>query len=235
MDKPPKKYSTSEIIITVLAIIIILVLSYLIYYYSVKTMFLAAIEQSFNNDFSVVKTPAKNPTEIITFKPPEILPTVQKNGKCFASSVAEPFRQDAFRCMIGNLIYDPCFAVAQNGFVYCQVGIDDSAGFLMKLTQALPKVSLPKVIQTNWAWFIKLKDGTYCSPFTGTRPFFGTGPDAQIAYYGCNSNNQDEQIVLLGDLTEGDVWTADEAILIKTGTAWAIKSTQKIDIDTVWQ
>ncbi|MGA2418123.1 MAG: hypothetical protein ABSF55_02705 [Candidatus Staskawiczbacteria bacterium] len=231
-----KKYSVSTIIITSVAVIIIFILAFLFYYYSTMPAPVAP-QESAPVTTSQQQPPAPQiiPTNIITFAPPATLPTVQKNGKCFASSIAEPYRQDAFRCMIGNLIYDPCFSIAQKGFVYCQVNVDESTGFLMKLTQALPKVSVPAVMQDNWAWFLQLKDGTYCSPFTGTRPFYGSGPNAQVAYYGCNSNNKDEQVVLLGDLTKGDVWTAQEAILTKTGTAWTIQSTQRVDIDTVWQ
>ena len=117
--------------------------------------------------------------------------------------------------------------------------MDASTGFLMKLTQVLPKVSVPATTQDNWAWYVKLKDGTECSPFTGTRPFFGTGPDAPVAYYGCKSNDKTQEIMLLGDLTEGTVWEAQEATLTKVGGvpsgSWTIQSTKQVDIDTVWQ
>ncbi|MGD0577215.1 MAG: hypothetical protein ABSA74_04020, partial [Candidatus Staskawiczbacteria bacterium] len=176
-------------------------------------------------------------TSVINFAPPQTLPATQKNGNCFSSSVAAPFRQDAFRCMVDNSIYDPCFIVSEKGFVYCQEGIDASTGFLMKLTQDLPVVTPGVTVQTNWAWFLTLEDGTECSPFTGTRPIFNPGPNAQVAYYGCKSNDASQQIVLLGDLTQGNTWTANEAILTKTGGSgpWAIKSTKKVNITTVWQ
>lgn len=230
------KYSISTIVITVLAIIIILALSFLFYYYATKPA--PAVSYAGHINTVVQQTPAVSqivPTNVITFSPPNVLPTGQKSGNCFASSVAMPFRTDAWRCMVVNAIYDPCFSVNKKGFVYCQVGIDESTGFLMRLTKALPKPDIPPVMQNNWAWYVMLKDGTECSPFTGTRPFFGTGPGAQVAYYGCKSNDKNKQIDLLGDLTEGTVWTATEALLTKTGTNWTINSTQQVDINTVWQ
>ena len=96
----------------------------------------------------------------------------------------------------------------------------------------MPEVFLPEIIQNNWAWFVKLRDGTYCSPFTGTRPFFGGD---KIAYYGCESNIENEQVILIGDLTKGDIWTANKAVLIKEKDNWAIKFLEQIKIDSVWQ
>lgn len=233
-------YSKSTIIITVSVIIIILVLASLFSYFAIKVGTIPPTVQQAPRQ-KVVKpvAPAITPTNIVVFMPPETLPTVQKTGNCFASSIAQPYRKDAWRCTVKNAIYDPCFSVAQKGFVYCQVGIDASTGFLMKLTQALPKPEVPAAAQDNWAWFLTLKDGTQCSPFTGTRPFFGQGPNSEIAYYSCKSDNPDQQIMLLGDLAKNTVWTANEAILVKSGGVptgpWVINSTKVADIDTVWQ
>jgi hypothetical protein len=239
MIENQKKYSVSTIIITAIAIIIILVLAFLFYDYSIKPISLAplaVVESSGVKTTPPLAPPVQIiPTNVIRFLPPEILPAEQKSGYCWVSSIAEPFRTDAFRCMVGNLIYDPCFSTIQKGFVYCQTNTDSSTGFLIKLTKPLPSPEVPKVVQNNWAWFLMLRDGTYCSPFTGTRPFFGQGPSAEVAYYACDSINNDQQVVLLGDITAGNVWTAEEAFLVKDGTNWVVASSQKADIDTIWQ
>src|SRR5690349_13109900 len=36
----------------------------------------------------------------------------QVSGSCFAGSLADPGRVDAYRCSSGNRIYDPCFLAA---------------------------------------------------------------------------------------------------------------------------
>ena len=234
-----KKISISTIVITTVAIIIILVLVFLFYYYAGKAGPTYNPEQVVYTNKNVpvkkveppVVVPAVETTNVITFKVPDVLPTLTKQGKCTGSSVAQPFREDAFRCIIGKLVYDPCFTVTQKGFVYCQVGIDESTGFLMKLTTVLPKPSLPTEKLTNWAWFVKLKDGTTCSPFTGAKL---TVQD-KTANYGCKSNVKDEQIVLMGDLTVGTVWTAEKAIIVKDGTNLIVKSSERVNIETVWQ
>jgi len=238
------KYSISTIVVTSVVVIIILVLGFFLYYFLSKSIpltsegFSSTVVKN-NNKNNIQVSPALKeppppqiiPTNVINFTPPQILPVVQKSGKCFASSIASPFRQDAFRCMVGSSIYDPCFTINKNGFVYCQIGIDDSTGFLMKLTQALPRVSVPKNIQTNWAWYLKLEDGTACAPFTGSRPNFGS----DIAYYGCKSADKEQQIVLVGDLIEGSVWLAKELIVVKNGTSWVTKSSAQVKINTVWK
>jgi len=241
MEEAPRKRSASTVAVTIISVIIILVLAFLFYYFTVK-LSLTNDEESPSGNTNQVSKPAVVPTNVITFLPPETLPSTQQSGNCFANSIAQPFRQDAWRCTVGNAISDPCFETAPStgsgqakGFVFCQMNPLTSDSFLIKLTKALPSPEAPVNKQTNWAWFLTLKGGIICSPFTGTRPFFGAGPDAQVAYYGCKSDNKDQQIVLLGDLIEGNVWKANEAILIKTGTAWTISSTQQVDIETVWK
>jgi len=241
MDEVPKKRSISTIIITVTAIIIILALAFLFYYFTVKSISViseTSLPFTKASDKKQEVRPVIVPTNVIKFSAPATLPVTQKNGDCFANSVAQPFRSDAWRCMVGNAISDPCFETGQREFVFCQMNPLVPDSFLIKLTKVLPAPETPANKQTNWAWFLTLKDGTICSPFTGTRPFFGNPPDVQAAYYGCKSNNPAEQIVLLGDLIEGAVWKANKAILTKTGgttSAWTISSTQQVDIETVWQ
>ena len=217
---------------------IILFLALLFYYYSVQTVLLTSEESAFalkNNNINYTDKPAVPAvahTNIMIFTTPDILPAIQKSGKCFTSSIAAPYRKDAWRCMIANTIYDPCFETKQNGFVFCQPNPVVSDYILIKLTQVFPKASAPAAAKDNWAWFLTLKDGTQCYPFTGTRPFFSKD---QIAYYACKSNDDSKQIVLIGELIKDVIWKANKAILTKTGTAWAISTLKQVDINSVWQ
>jgi hypothetical protein len=230
---------------TTVVIVIILVLAFLFYYFFIKLSSLSApdfVEESVNipqDEEEEIIIPEIIPTDVIVFAPPEPLPSEQKTGNCFASSVAQPFRQNAWRCTVQNTIYDPCFETADKNFVFCQMNPTSQDSFLIKLTKALPKPEVPKVTQDNWAWYLLLKDGTPCSPFTGTRPSYGTPPNTQVAYYGCTSEDKSQQIVLLGDLTEGEVWKANEAILIRSGAKatgpWIIQSTKEAEIATIWK
>ena len=222
------KNSVSTIVITILAIIIILVLAFLFYYYSVTPV---PVPNLSTQKVVVTKTPQPNKvvaTNVITFASPVALPTNQESGNCFASSVAEPYRQDAWRCMVQNGIYDPCFTTAKDGFVFCPVDPSKKDSVVIKLTSPLPKPTVAKTAKINWAWFIKLEDGSFCSPFTGTLPPLKD----KMAYYGCSGA---EGEVLVGDLVQGKVWTATEGITVFDGTNWVLKSQKKVNIDTVWQ
>lgn len=217
--------------VAVVAIIIIIILAVLLYYFTAKEVSLTS-----TNLASVSNLPQQvEPTKVVEFGPSEILPTEIKSGHCFTNSIAEPYRQDAFRCSVGNLIYDPCFKTKEENFVFCQPNPLMPSAFLIKLEKPLPQVSVPAEIQNNWAWFVKLKNGIYCSPFTGTRPFFESEQGVLIAYYACNSENSDQQIVLMGNLTVGKVWIANKAVLEKSDENWIIKSTEKVEVETVWK
>lgn len=241
VPKPKKKkIPPSSIWAVSISTLVFMVLLGIMYYFSV-----APIPQSQlvpTDNFTAKKTEdvkeepkpiTINPTTVIKFTPTETLPTETKNGNCFSSS-ASALRQDAWRCSVENSIYDPCFSLSQKpGYVFCQQ--DPLAGqpFIVKLTKSLPKVLPQKNQQDNWAWFLVLRDGTQCSPFTGTRPLFGTPPDIQAAYYGCKTEGEKEQIVLLGDLVKGEVWTANAATISENRKD--IKNTSIVQIETVWQ
>ncbi len=225
MGEEKSKNNTTNIIVTAIAVLIIIFLAFLLYKYSVKPI-PEAIQPA-------ALKPIAKPTKIISFLPADILPKTVQNGSCWENSVAYPFRQDAWRCMVENNIIDPCFSAKQDGYVICPGNPQKDEGVAIKLTKPLPKAETPKETQDNWAWFLILKDGTFCSPFTGTRPFFG--PD-QAAYYGCNSADDTKQILLLNDLEKGNIWKATEAILTKNASgSWTINSAKQADIDTIWQ
>jgi hypothetical protein len=63
--------------------------------------------------------PLNLPTEVTIFRPP--LPSTggEQEGNCWTNSIAVN-RSDAWRCMLGNRIYDPCFeATGQTRQVIC--------------------------------------------------------------------------------------------------------------------
>lgn len=243
-----KKSKIAGIVVAVVAIIIITALA-LVYYFLAADVFSEEIVfQKINATLSIIvgrevvvfpEAPAvMQPetlvftTEVVIFKTPESLPTEIKQGKCFSGSIAQPYRQDALRCQVESQIFDPCF-ITPNDYVYCKTDPSKEGGdFLIKITDSLPKIVLPKELKNNWAWFVELKDGTFCSPFTGTKPMIQGGA---IANYGCKSNAQGQNIVLIGDLKRGSIWTATKAILSKSGANLVITSSQKQEIKSVWQ
>lgn len=233
-----KKSSALAIIVIILAVIIILFLAFLFYYYATKS-FVSSPEVTNNPPASQTQqpaqeqeeTPAITPTSVIAFAPPETLPAEQKNGNCWTASLTQPYRKDAFRCAVGSVVYDPCFATDQASLVFCQTNPATGNPVVIKVTKALPAVTLPSTIKDNWAWFVKLSDGTICSPITATKIYV----NGEQAIYGCTPPDKTTQIVLMGDLTKADRWTANKVVREKQGASWVLKSRDEVEVDTVWQ
>lgn len=246
----PKKESNRRspifaVIVAIIAVLIIIGLAFVFYYYAIKSSIFspgvsvdttkttpAPVETTKLEETPTSATPTVVPTNVVAFSVPEVLPTDQKSGSCWTSSIAYPYRQDAFRCAVGAAVYDPCFKTSDANLVFCQMNPIAEASFTIKLTKALPKITLPAVIKDNWAWFLKLKDGTICSPFTGTK----IKVNGQDTFYGCTPPDKNTQILILGDLIKGDqVWMANKVTREKQGTNWVLKSTEEVEVDTVWQ
>jgi hypothetical protein len=182
------------------------------------------------------------PTQVVSYIPN--IPasgSAAQSGSCWTNSVAAPYRFDAWRCTVGNGIYDPCFAIPNpvgTKNLLCGANPSNqtaSSTFVLQLTKPLPTPgAMPSSTPSNWAWAVMLADGTYCTPFTGTRPFAATG---EAAYYGCSSKNPAEEYIF-GDLNDANaIWTAEIGTLSKSTSTYppAVESLQNVPVKTVWQ
>ena len=100
-----------------------------------------------------------------------VVPHVQvKSGYCWTSSAVTP-RDDAWRCLVGNVIYDPCFSSDfAGGVVVCPVPWADT-GTEIQLTQPLPKAishTAPSARLQPWA--IQTAPGATCVLASGAGP-----------------------------------------------------------------
>jgi len=228
--------SLIKIIVTVFAVIAILALAFLYYYFATKSNSFGGIKLAEVENFSSIASISapvvvSNLTKVISFTIPEELPQTIQSGSCWVSSIAAPYREDAFRCKIESSIYDPCFAMAPEGFVYCPMNPLKEESFLIEFTESLPESEIPSKKKNNWAWFVELKDKTYCAPFSGTRIFIGN----YVAYYSCNSDVDGKIVVLMGDLIPGDIWKANKAVVAQDGDNMTIQSLEEVEIGTIWQ
>lgn len=237
-------------IITVAAIAVIIVLSFLYYYYGIRLV----PESSDNIVVVTVPTPPKKPetppvtenpeppqppnfpegtyTKIVTYIPSALANSVKniKKGKCLSYSIAQPFREDTWRCVVENKSYDPCFAVDKDKMLCQNNPLKESDMFLVNLTDP----PLPRVEKDNWAWFLTFDDGTYCAPYTGRRPQV----EGEEVYYGCKKPAGNQTMVILGELKRGIKWTAETAILSPQNlqnNQWKISSIKEMEVKQVWQ
>jgi hypothetical protein len=105
---------------------------------------------------------------------PTITVTKTVRGSCFAASIAAD-RNDAWRCMSGNLIHDPCFSSTRaKGIVLCPAAAWKRSGIKIKLTAALPRPgNKPKPSTSGRPWAIKTTSGLRCAVLTGMAPVSG--------------------------------------------------------------
>jgi len=222
----------SKIVVVVVFIVVIL--------FGVGQFFAFSNINSNTNSQHATQAPAStaSPTQVVAFAasvPANGTPT--ENGSCFTNSIAAPYRSDAWRCTVGNAISDPCFQIPGSKDLLC--GVNPAEGpyatstFVLHLTKALPVASVPAATPTNWAWAVQLADGTYCTPFTGTRPFTASGT---VGYYACSSPNPNESMIF-GDLNaSSSAWLAEVGSLAtSTSSLPTLQYSEIVPVLTVWQ
>jgi hypothetical protein len=93
--------------------------------------------------------------------------TTSASGYCFTSSDVTR-RDDAWRCLVGNELFDPCFSSSLAfGIVVCPVPWTDS-GTEINLSRPLPSPSShtpPSLSLEPWA--VETADGDYCTLSSG--------------------------------------------------------------------
>jgi hypothetical protein len=166
------------------------------------------------------------PTQVIQYVP-AVPSGAEQQGRCWTSSLAVA-RDDAWRCMVGNEIFDPCFAVSSAQTIVCDADpATNKPGFVLKLTEPLPAPDVPaQVKQSYQGWLVQLSDGTICSYATGAT----TGVNGERVNYLCS-----DKWGLLGDLHPGRVWTADKVIIEVGPNGPTLKQSETVTIRTVWQ
>jgi hypothetical protein len=128
--------------------------------------------------------------------------TREVTGSCFTRSLASPSRPDAWRCMAGNGLMDPCYQriMGDEKQLACPVGGPWPANVvLLTLTQALPQEDRKVPDRDNvLPWALELANGQKCTQFTGA-----TAPVAGMRInYGCPNG-----FTIVGDIDRSQpVW-----------------------------
>ena len=173
--------------------------------------------------FDWERTVRVSTTNVITFRPAGIR-GLEQVGYCWTESLASG-QPDAWRCMAGNSIYDPCFTIAgETGAVACGASpTGDPYAFRLKLTRPLPERTAPAI---DRPWMVELADDVVCGYLTGA----STGVGGERANYGCTDG-----WYILGDPRPGHVWMADEAQIAMTRQGPALLDSAEVNLKTVWR
>jgi hypothetical protein len=153
-----------------------------------------------------------------------------REGSCWTESIAVT-RSNAWRCMVGNAISDPCFAEPANQKeLVCDANPAlNKIGFVLKLTKPLPESSLQD--QGAQPWLFRLADNSICEAMTGTL----SPVNGEPARWACATHvaNQVSPAGLVTALTLGKVWIADkfpESAIGQNGI-----EPKKVQVTTIWE
>jgi len=174
-------------------------------------------------------------TKIIKFIPP--IPSEKREGSCWTNSNVIR-RSDAWRCMIGNEIFDPCYTAQDKTTIVCDAkpDIKKSSGFVLKPTKPLPTPDVPNGPSAS-ASMVELEDGTICDAISGASGATDSVRRERISY-SCRMSSKN--MVIFGDLVPGKVWIAEKGILVEQKTnddlpPMRVKDLRKVKIRTIWQ
>jgi hypothetical protein len=150
-------------------------------------------------------------TEVVRFEPP---PDVAQSatGTCFGTSLSAP-RGDAWRCSLGNEIFDPCFGAYDAMQVTCvldpfgtrpphvirlldQACVDRLAGDIRCRPEALPPTHPDEPV----AWGFETVNGVICRSQGGGTSAIANG---ERINYSCSDGTG-----IVGHPSAGAVWTA---------------------------
>lgn len=125
------------------------------------------------------------------------------SGQCFATSVASSARPDAWRCMVGNAIHDPCFqnVMGDPNSLACPDSPWTANVTLLTLTSPLPTEQRKEIpLKDALPWALELANGQRCTLFTGA-----TAPIAGMRInYGCPGG-----FIVVGDIDRSQpLWRA---------------------------
>jgi hypothetical protein len=178
-------------------------------------------------------TPAKpGPTVVHVYKP-KVPAGKPVTGNCWTTSIATN-RPDAFRCMNGNSISDPCFTTDNPDIVVCDPDPSmGKAGFAMRVKGPLP--AGPRLKGAAMPWLVLLRDGTTCSPLTGTRDLVA----GLIVGYGCEpaKGQPTDTYVGLGDTLDSKsaTWFARRIAYRAGKNSPVLVSSTRAPIAAVWR
>jgi Protein kinase domain len=138
---------------------------------STPTLTSASVSRSTSTPSTATPTPTPTATEI--FSPVNasgglaVSVTHEQRGSCLGGSIVIA-RSDAWRCLVGNDVYDPCFMVNQTQVLCPNDGPWANTGILVNIPGGLPSAAAIKNQGTSGQpWAIELADGSKCLPISG--------------------------------------------------------------------
>lgn len=96
------------------------------------------------------------------------IPVKVKSGYCYTGSLTIN-RNDAWRCLTGNFLYDPCFSSAKAPSVVICPNLQVNGGIEIRLTKPLPRHQADPGVPSlaHQPWDVLLENGKHCAFSSG--------------------------------------------------------------------
>lgn len=175
-------------------------------------------------------------TRVVTYIP--AVPSAPKrSGSCWTRSIAAPSRADAWRCMLGNEIYDPCFSPKLPEVVVCDVNpVTGGRGFAVRLTKPLPTGEPAMTARVAFPWLVQLASGEICRPLTGTHELVGKDSIGYACSTPHRAHARGTEVGLVdGSITPGRVWHARGLIYTILPGGASAAATGPVALAAVWR
>ncbi len=180
--------------------------------------------------------PAADKTEVIEFRP-RMPGGSSRRGECWTESIAAS-RAGAWRCMVDNEIYDPCFSRRDlSNAVICDANpAKATAGFILKLSKPLPEQSSNVAVYSR-PWLVKLADGATCEIETGTVALVA---GLQVPYncsdsQECGDKGCAHLTGLTGNFRHGKLWMANKVTFSSSDKGLQLISRKPVAVIAVWK
>lgn len=151
-----------------------------------------SIEQSESIGTNIRPESALKPTsktEIFKYKQIYI-PKESQDGSCWTVSNATS-NDKAWRCMVKNNIYDPCFETDSKQIVCDVYPEKQESGFELKLTETLPDIERDNGAQEKLPFWVELENGKFCIELSKSIS------NTEALLFSCGEGK--ENVVLVGD------------------------------------
>jgi hypothetical protein len=135
--------------------------------------------------------------------------TRSKSGYCYTGSSTVD-RDDAWRCFVGNYIYDPCFSSSHaHGVVVCP-NLEVNGGIEIRLTRPLPPGFADPGVPSlkDQPWNIELTSGQHCGFSSGAsnvvhgqRLNYFCGAGSHDGLWGYPNRRSEPWTILIGPFT----------------------------------
>jgi hypothetical protein len=203
-------------------------------------LIITAFVMAVSPTLALQSSPSNPPTEVTIFRPSLASIGGEQQGNCWTDSIAVR-RSGAWRCMRGNMIYDPCFEVrGRTKQVICDANpVSHKSGFTLILEKPLP--SRPRDNAAPRPWLLELANGSVCEAATGTMAVIQGEP----VRYPCSSQSPDElnglklNCGLLDRLHPAKVWRADKVCFTaapsENGAPFQLQKRETVVIRRIWE